>query len=259
MDNVVHASLPDENIDPILYNLVRTYQLHRHSKTCRKYKNQVCRFRFGKFFSKRTIIAEPLPSDMPGFEKKTIHSKRKELLDRVKEYINTNLNPTKVNFFDRSKESFVEVLSISAVLTKLGISDAEYEAALQISDDDDFQLHLKRPTNSCFVNNYFDIGLLAWEANMDIQPVFNHYKAITYMCSYLSKQEDECSKAMKQAVKESAQNNLDNYQKMKNVAHAYATKRECSVQEAVYHLMPELWLRKIFPGVVYANSNLPEK
>ena len=37
---------------------------------------------------------------------------------------------------------------------------------------------------------------------MDIQPVFNEYKAVTYMCSYFSKFEDQCSAAMKQAAKE---------------------------------------------------------
>ena len=78
------------------------------------------------------------------------------------------------------------------------------------------------------------------------------------MCSYMSKQEDGCSQAMKQAVKEAAERHLDSYQQIKTVAHAYATKRECSVQEAVYHIMPELWLRTIFPGVLYANSNIPE-
>ena len=30
------------------------------------------------------------------------------------------------------------------------------------------------------------------EANTDIQPVFNYDKAITYMGSYFSKEEDEC-------------------------------------------------------------------
>ena len=53
--------------------------------------------------------------------------------------------------------------------------------------------------DSCFVTNYFNIGLLGWEANVDIQPVFNYYKAITYIVE-LSKQEDKCSQAMKQAL-----------------------------------------------------------
>ena len=65
--------------------------------------------------------------------------------------------------------------SVSEALEALNITE-EYMSALQISDNQDFQLHLERPTDSCFVNNYFDIRLLAWEANIDIQPVFNYYK-----------------------------------------------------------------------------------
>ena len=56
----------------------------------------------------------------------------------------------------------------------------------------------------------------------------------------------------KEAVKE------NDFEKMKAISKAYMTKRECSVQEAVCHIMPELWLRKTFPRVVFANSNLPE-
>ena len=45
---------------------------------------------------------------------------------------------------------------------------------------------------------------------------------------------------------------------MKAISLAFSTKRECSVQEAIYHVMPELWLRKTFPVVIFANSNLPQ-
>ena len=64
---------------------------------------------------------------------------------------------------------------------------------------------------------------------------------------------------MKQAVKKAAENNLDIYQQMKSVSHAYSSQRECSVQESVYHIMAEFWLRKIFPDVIYANNNLTAK
>ena len=33
---------------------------------------------------------------------------------------------------------------------------------------------------------------------------------------------------------------------------------ECSVQEAVYHILSELWLLKIFPEIMFLNSNMPE-
>ena len=79
------------------------------------------------------------------------------------------------------------------------------------------------------------------------------------MSSCLSKQEDDCLQAIKQDVKEAVESNLDNYLQMKSVAHAYSSKRECSLQGSTYHIMPEIWLRKIFPGVVCANINLLEK
>ena len=46
---------------------------------------------------------------------------------------------------------------------------------------------------------------------------------------------------------------------MKAIARAYATKAECSVQEAVYLVMPELWLQKTFQEVLFLNNNIPEK
>ena len=49
------------------------------------------------------------------------------------------------------------------------------------------------------------------------------------------------------------------YEKMKAIAQAYATKTECSIQEAVYLVTLELWLGKIFPKVIFLYNNLPEK
>ena len=140
----------------------------------------------------------------------------------------------------------------------MGIPEEGYYNALSISDDNDFQVDLKQLPNSCFVNNYFRTGLLAWKAKLDIQPVFNPYKAVTYMCAYLSKTVDQCSHAMNQAFNEAMTSKLTNYDQMKSIAQAYSMKRECSVQEAVYHIMPELWLRKTFPAAVFGNTNIPE-
>ena len=113
-------------------------------------------------------------------------------------------------------------------MEELSITEKEYENALKISHGNSYQLHYRRPTDSCFVNNYLDIGLLAWEVNVD------YYKAVTYMYIYLSEQEDECSQAMKQTFKKSLQRGAGSYEQMKSVAHAYISKRECSLQEAAY-------------------------
>ena len=75
------------------------------------------------------------------------------------------------------------------------------------------------------------------------------------MCSYLSKQEDKGSQAMKQAFKELLERGAGSYERMFSSVSRY----DCSLQEAVYQVLPELWLRKVFPGVLYANSNISEK
>ena len=112
-------------------------------------------------------------------------------------------------------------MSIQEVLNELEISEDDYYKALPISKDDDLELHLKRQPNSCFANNYFDVGLNAWQANIDIQPVFNEYKAVTCMCQYFSKTEDQCSQAMKEAAKEAFENNTHHHDTMKTISKAY--------------------------------------
>ena len=93
---------------------------------------------------------------------------------------------------------------------------------------------------------------------MDIQPVFNEYKTITYIAKYITKSEDQCSKAMKQALKEAIDLNMNKFEQMVKIGKAYSNNRECSAQEAIYHIMPELWMKKSFPVVEFINTNLPE-
>ena len=259
VDSIIRTDIANSVSEKELFEFVKTFQVHRHSKKCRKYRNDKCRFNFGKFFTDKTIVAESIPEDMPEEIKNQVLKNRSDLLSKVKRYIDTELNPSKKNIYDSTRSGNEVVKTIEEILSLLEISKEDYETALSISEDSDYQLYLKRPPNSRFVSNYFTDGLLAWEANIDIQPVFNHYKAVAYMCAYLSKSEDECSQAMNQAVKEAFEDKLDNYQQMKSVAQTYINKRECSIQECLYQVLSGKWLRKTFPGVIFANFNIPEK
>ena len=79
--------MPNSVNEKELFELVKTFQVHRHSKTCKKYRNDKCRFNFGKFFTDRTIVAEPLPEDMPEEIKNQVLKNRSDLLSKVKRYI----------------------------------------------------------------------------------------------------------------------------------------------------------------------------
>ena len=251
--------MPDPVSDAALYELVKTYQVRHHSKPCKKYKNGKCWFHSGWFFTDRNIIACPLSIDLTSSKRKGILKKKNEILKVVSEYINEELNPGKHKIYDPSRENYIEPKSIKEILSLLDISEGRYYEALEISEDNDFQIHFRQSPNSYFINNYSKTGLEAWNANIDIQVILNEQKAMSYMYAYLSKSEETCSKAMKHALRESIEKKQGNYDKVCAVAHAYASNRECSVQEAVHHCLRELWLRKIFPSVIYANTNLAEK
>ena len=215
---------------------------------------------FGKFFPNKTIIAQPLADSVPPDVKLQKMQQRNTSLTKVKNYIDNELILSKKNFLDSTKEDYEELESIYEILSSLEISKHDYEEALSISDDNDFQIHYKRRPNSCFVNDYFCDGVMAWETNIDVQPpVFNNYKVVAYMCAYLSKSENECTVAMKQAVRDASEKELNNYEQTKFVANAYISKRECTIQQCVYLVSPGQWLRKTLSDVIFASSNTPEK
>ena len=78
VDKHVQAYLPSKEEDAELHDLVKMYQKHSHSKTCRKYKNIQCRFNFGQFFTNSTIVAEPLPEDLDENNKRLFWKKERK-------------------------------------------------------------------------------------------------------------------------------------------------------------------------------------
>ena len=171
-------------------------------------------------------------------------------MTKVKQKIDDVLNP--------SKSTYDSHATPIGILNDIGIAEQDYHWALSISADSDFELHLKRPIDSCFINNYFIAGLKGFAANVDLQPVFNHYKCITYVCSYFTKDETECSQAIINAAKEAKQANLNVRDGLRKIGAAFLSTREVSAQECVYRCMPELWLRKIFPKTVFISTDFPE-
>lgn len=144
---------------------------------------------------------------------------------------------------DPSKPEYNPCLTVTEVLTGAGVSEEQYYWALSVSPDSDYELHLKRPTDSSFINNYFIAGIQGFATNVDLQPVFNHYKCITYVCSYFSKDETECSQAITNAVKEAKNSNLSIRESLRKVGAAFLSTREVSAQECEMNL--EISLAKI--------------
>ena len=98
-----------------------------------------------------------------------ILTRRASILGTVKSKIDEILNLG-------SKSEYNPNLTAAQVLATADISEQDYYWALSVFADSDSELHLKRSTDSCFNNNYFVAGVQGLAANVDLQPVFNHYK-----------------------------------------------------------------------------------
>ena len=94
IDRQVLAVFPNPLTCPELHELVRRYQTHTQSKTCRKYRNLECRFNFERFFTDKTITAKPINENMSKKERKELLRNRENLLSKVKNFINKHLNPS---------------------------------------------------------------------------------------------------------------------------------------------------------------------
>ena len=101
-----------------------------------------------------------------------ILNKRGNILGKVKKYLDNNVDP--------NSKKFSNYCPMQELLVSKQITEDNYYWALPIPPENDFEIHLSRGTGSCFVNNYNPVLLKAWEANIDIQPVHNYYKALTY-------------------------------------------------------------------------------
>lgn len=147
VNSIVTADVPDAINEPVLFEFVKTYQIHHYPKTCRKYKNEKCSFRFGKYFPSCTIIAQLLEFYIPQDVRHEKMQRRNATLKKVKNYIDDDLNSSKKNFLDNTKDDYVEMRSIDEILAFLEISKQDYEEVLSILGDNDFQINYKRLPN----------------------------------------------------------------------------------------------------------------
>ena len=72
IEKIINAQLPDPQNDPELSELVKTYQVHAHSRTCWKYNKDECRFSYGRIFTETTIIAKLVDSELSKDKKQEI-------------------------------------------------------------------------------------------------------------------------------------------------------------------------------------------
>ena len=72
IEKTINAQLPNHLHNPEIFELVKTFEIHTHSRTCWNYNKNKCRFSYGRYFIEKTIIAKLLDSKFSNEEKQEI-------------------------------------------------------------------------------------------------------------------------------------------------------------------------------------------
>ena len=224
----------------VLDKIIPEVQMHKHKDTCEK-KGTICRFDFPKLPSPYTLVSKPPSSNLTDEERAEKLKKAKDIRERVKA---------------RLDEAIREGWDIFDLLDEVDISIKSYvEDCLEVSERG-AQVVLARDPSEAYVNNYNEIYLYAWRANIDVQICTDAYAVVSYISDYLSKGEKELTRQMRIAMSETK--GLPNDERMKHAKTMYVTHREICSSEAVYRLSRGLNLRQSNLKAVFVDSGFPQ-
>ncbi|XP_069110077.1 uncharacterized protein [Argopecten irradians] len=230
VDNHVTCSLDvDDNVQELIQ-----MQVHKHSKTCKKGGRSVCRFGFPLPPLPKTMLLEPLETDVDEYRQKysEIHARMNEFKDGC----------------DMSYDQFLREV--------VQIEEAEYIKCIRSSLKGP-KIFLKRKPKEMRVNYYNTIVLQAWKANLDLQFVLDPYACAMYIVSYISKSQRGMSTMLEQASKEAAEGNMDLKRQVRHIGNKFLNFVEISAQEASY-LVLQMPLTRASREVVFINTSPPK-
>ena len=91
IEKKINPQLPDDLNNQEFIELVETYQVHDHSRSCWKHNKFLL---WSIYFTGKRIIAKPFDFE---FSSDEVSAWRNTLLRQIRSYIDDNLNPAKVN------------------------------------------------------------------------------------------------------------------------------------------------------------------
>ena len=237
---------------------------HRHTHTCTKRGCEgECRFRFPREPAPYTIIRQPLPKDMPEKDRTEALRLYAEILTKVKGFCDDQEKVKEVmEAHDKEQETTLELhmagleARIRMMCKLLDIEYREYINALSFGHVG-YSTVLRRDLDEVYVNPYNKEYLRAWDGNMDLQFVLDHFAVSTYVVDYIGKDDTVVAKKIREALKDDK--NLDLRQKMRKSANMYVQLRQVGEAEAIYRLMPRLKLKDSNVTCEFVSTGLKEE
>ena len=195
------------------------YQIHKHSNSCRKRGEAICRFGIPFFPMKTTCILKPLDSD------EVDQQKRETLTNAYKEL------RKKLNQMGEGSESTHEEF-----LQNIQMSETDYILTIR-SSLNTAKVFYERKPNALRVNPYMKGMLAVIKANHDVQYPLNIYALVCYVADYLLKSQKGLSATLEQAVRDAMDGDMKLKQQIRHIGYNLIGAIETSAPEAAYYIM----------------------
>ena len=230
VDQFLQCSLDDQDVQHLT-----EIQVHKHSRTCRKKDDKICRFGYPLPPLPYTMVLEPLEVDKEKYNK--LYLNLQKIMNSEKDG------------YDMTYEQFLKDV--------VNMTEDEYIKCIRSSLNSS-KVFLKRTPSEIRVNLYNKDVLCAWKANIDIQFVLDPYACAMYIVSYISKSQRGMSNLLYAAAKEARDGNLDIKRQVRHIGNVFSNSVEVSAQEAVY-LILQMPLTNSTRDVVFVNTSTAEK
>jgi hypothetical protein len=262
IDSFCTVSLHPAIVGPVVAYIATLVNQHHHTKTCRKYQT-VCRFKFPKMPSYKTIISRPPDKNRSADQKKSLEEKHDGILKRVQKVLDDeDVLKSILEEFPKSSEKTVAGATlgrkhrIDAVLEKAGLCTEEekkqYQAALEYSSSG-YKIVMARDIDELWVNPYNPEITRAWDGNTDFQICLDFYAIITYITDYYCKDDTGVIKVLVNTLKASDCEDLK--AKMKLLMNTWIKHRQMGEAEAVFRLIREFRFRDSDSTCVFVQTS----
>ena len=215
-------------------------------------KVKKCRFGFPRWPSQETVIADStLLEDLSEEDQNALIKKYQNILIEARKILEDKFIDENMSY-----EEFINLLCSKMKYNGYDEMNQDYKDALRTSKNGCIII-LKRTVKERFTNNYNPEWLTAWNANLDIQLAMDIYAVITYVVSYLGKDESGMARLMQQALKDSEATSM--HEMVKVLKNCYITNRQCGAAEAIYRLLASMHLKDSNITCIHLANGFPEK
>ena len=116
---------------------------------------------------------------------------------------------------------------------------------------------LERDITEIYINNYNPEWTLAWNANHDIQPVFDYFAVITYVTDYWAKPDEGLTALLKEAA-QTIKDEPDQQKRCQQLANTFLSHRQMGEAEVYYKILPNVTLKYLRVDTVFIPTDKKE-